>query len=123
MRSHELGRRAELAVSDYLFARGFELLACNLRRGHLEIDLVARQGALVVATEVRTRGAGSFVGAFASVTRTKRDRLRAALERLWHQRLARMPGVDRVRVDVAAVTFRGQQTLVDYVDDAFAFVA
>jgi putative endonuclease len=118
MSPHELGRRAELAVADYLFVGGFELLARNLRLGPLEIDLVARRGALVVMTEVRTRGATSFVGPFASVTRTKRLRLRAAADRLWRERLARIPSIERVRVDVAAVTFRGKQTLVDYAEDA-----
>lgn len=118
MTPHELGRRAELAVADYLFACGFELLAQNLRVGPFELDVVARQGSLVVVTEVRTRGPGSFVGPFASVTWRKRARLRAAVNRLWRTRLAQRNDVERLRVDVAAVTFRGRQTLVEYVEDA-----
>jgi putative endonuclease len=123
MSPHELGRRAELAVGDYLRVCGFELLARNLRLGALEIDLVARRGPLVVLTEVRTRSAPSFVGPFASVTRTKRLRLRAAAERLWRERLAGMPDIERIRIDVAAVTFRDGQTVVDYVEDALGFAA
>jgi putative endonuclease len=118
MSPHELGRRAELAVADYLFACGFGLLAQNLRVGPFELDIVAQRGPLVVVAEVRTRGPGSFVGPFESVTWRKRARLRAAVDRLWRQRLARRTDVERLRVDVAAVTFRGRQTLVEYVEDA-----
>jgi putative endonuclease len=66
-----------------LFARGFSVLARNLRLGVLEIDIVARSGSLVVVVEVRTRGQGSFVGAFESVTPTKRANLTRAVARLW----------------------------------------
>jgi putative endonuclease len=118
MTRHELGQRAELAVADYLFASGFDVLARNLRVGPYELDVVARRGPLVVATEVRTRGPTSFVGPFASVGWEKRRRLRAAVERLWRRSLARMPGVARVRIDVAAVTFRGRETFVEYAPDA-----
>jgi Holliday junction resolvase-like predicted endonuclease len=84
---------------------------------------VARRGTLIVVAEVRTRGATSFVGPFASVTRTKRLRLRAAADRLWRERLAPMANVERMRIDVAAVTFRQGQTIVDYAEDALGLAA
>ncbi len=115
---HARGRRAELAVADYLEAEGFSILARNLRLGHLEIDLVARRGPLVVVVEVRTRGPGSFVGGLASVTRQKRQRLLRAADRLWRSRLAKMPDVERMRIDVAAVTFEGGETRVEYIEGA-----
>jgi putative endonuclease len=114
----ELGRRAELAVADLLFASGFELLARNLRLGPLELDVVARKGPLLVMTEVRTRGPGSFVGPFASIGRTKRAHLFAAARRLWRSKSAWTKGVERVRIDVAAVTFAGIETYVEYVPGA-----
>jgi len=79
----ELGRLAEFAVADYLFAAGFDLIARNVRLGRLELDLVARKGSLLVVTEVRTRGPTALVGPFESVTRAKRARTIAAVERLW----------------------------------------
>jgi putative endonuclease len=117
---HELGSRAELAVADFLFARGFDILDRNVRLGALELDIVARRRSLVVVTEVRTRGRGALVRAFESVTRTKRVRLGRAVERLWRSSLSRMPGVVRVRIDVAAVTFAGGVTRVEYVEGALA---
>ncbi len=110
----ELGRRAELSVADYLFARGFSLLGRNVRLGRLELDVVARDGPLVVVVEVRTRGPGALVRAFESVTWQKRARLARAVERLWRDRLVSMADVQHVRIDAAAVTFIGRQTRLEY---------
>ena len=114
----ELGQRAELAVADYLFALGFELLARNLRLGHLELDVVARHGTLLVVTEVRTRGRGSYLRAFESVTPLKRARVITAVDRLWRRRSSWMTGVERVRIDAAAVSFVGRATHVEYIPAA-----
>jgi putative endonuclease len=114
----ESGRRAEAAVADYLVANGFDVLARNLRLGALELDIVARRGALVVVVEVRTRGPTAFQTAFESVTAEKRARLHKAVERLWREKLDAMTDVERVRIDVAAVTFTGGRTAVEYVEGA-----
>jgi putative endonuclease len=114
----ELGRRAELAVADCLFALGFDVLARNLRLGHLELDVIARRGPLLVVTEVRTRGAGSYLSALESVTPVKRARVLKAVDRLWRRGGDWTMGVDRVRVDVAAVSFVGRETHVEYVPAA-----
>jgi putative endonuclease len=113
-----IGRRAESAVADFLFADGFTLLARNLRLGALELDVVARKGCLVVIVEVRTRGPGAWVGAFESVTWAKQRRILRAAERLWRTRLARSVTIQRVRMDVAAVTFAGGRTSIEYVAGA-----
>lgn len=108
-----LGSCAEIAGADFLFASGYEILERNLHLGRLELDVVARRGPLVVVAEVRTRGPGSFERPFESISRSKRRRLRHAMERLWRTRLARMTDVDRVRVDAIAVDFRGGVTSVE----------
>lgn len=115
---HERGRRAELAVADYLVANGFAILGRNVRLGPLELDVIAQRRGLVVVVEVRTRGPRSFLSSFESITRSKRARLVRAVERLWRERLARIPSVERVRIDVAAVTFDGGKTRVEYVAGA-----
>ncbi len=114
------GRLAELAVADYLVADGFIVLGLNMRLGRLELDVVAQRGDLVAVVEVRTRGSGSFEGAFESVSPRKRARLLRAVERLWQERLAAMPSVERVRIDVAAVTFDGGTTRIEYAAGAIA---
>ncbi|MDP8999048.1 MAG: YraN family protein [Myxococcota bacterium] len=117
-RANERGRRAELAVADYLVAQGFALIARNLRLGALELDVVAQRGGLVAVVEVRTRGGGSLEGPFESISPAKRARLLRAVDRLWRERLSGMSNVERVRIDAAAVTFAGGQTSVEYVAGA-----
>jgi putative endonuclease len=99
-------------------ADGFRILATNLRLGHLELDVVAQKGTLVVVVEVRTRGRGAFEGALASISPSKRRHLLLATERLWRHQLARDPGVERVRIDVAAVHWVGSSTRVEYLRGA-----
>lgn len=98
-----LGERAERAAADWLVAQGFELLAANLRVGRFEVDLVLRDGPVIVIVEVRSRGPGAWTGALESIDAKKRDRLRAAGERLWRDRFARDASVERLRFDAAAV--------------------
>ena len=101
---HRFGREAEEMAAAHLAKNGFRLLWRNLRIGALEIDIVARKGNLVVVVEVRSRGPGSFEKPLASVSRTKRRTLLRAVRALWKGRLAKMDDVQRVRIDVAAVT-------------------
>jgi putative endonuclease len=98
-----LGDRAERAAADWFIAKGFELLATNVRVGRFEVDLVLRDGPVIVCVEVRTRGPGSWTGALESIDAKKRARLRAAGKRLWLDRFARDVTVERLRFDAAAV--------------------
>jgi putative endonuclease len=50
-----LGRRGEAAAQKYLSARGYKIIAANVRLGRKEIDLIARQGRQTVFVEVKTR--------------------------------------------------------------------
>ena len=95
------GARAEDAVVDYLTANGFALLARNVRRGALEIDLVARRGDLAVVVEVRTRGSEKYGGAAASIDWRKRTRIVRATRLLLrtYTQFAQL----RVRFDVIVV--------------------
>ena len=96
------GRAAERVVADLYAARGFLVLGHNLRLGALEVDLLVRKGALVVAVEVRARRPGALVSAFASVGAKKRQRLGRAVRRLWWA-LRGDAGIERLRLDVVAV--------------------
>jgi putative endonuclease len=101
-------------------ARGYAILAENLRVGRLEIDVLARLGPVVAVVEVRTRGKGSFVTALESLSRTKRQRLLAAADRLWQSRFANQADVSRMRIDVAAVSFEEGAPRVEYIEGAVA---
>ncbi|MBN2192953.1 MAG: YraN family protein [Polyangiaceae bacterium] len=111
--------RAERAVVAHLAARGFEIVATNLRLGRLELDVVARQGSLVVVVEVRHRGPSSWTSGFGSIDQEKRARVRRAGERLWQRRYRHDESVDRLRFDAASVVFDGERAIVEYVEAAF----
>jgi putative endonuclease len=111
---------AEAAVAAYLERRGFAIVARNLRLGHLELDVIARQGALIVVVEVRTRGPGAWTTAFGSIDSAKRRRIRRAGERLWQRRYKNDASVERMRFDAASVSFGPDAEVhVEYVEAAF----
>jgi putative endonuclease len=117
--AYRRGRFAEEAVADYLEAKGLEILAVNLKVGRFELDIVARDGDTVVVVEVRTRGRLSFQTGFESVVPAKAKRVRMAGERLWRSRFERDARLNRMRFDVAVVTFEAGETLVEYCRAAF----
>jgi putative endonuclease len=106
-------------VAAWLAEHGYEIVATNLRVGMLEIDLVARQGAVVAVVEVRTRGPTARTTGFGSMTFLKRHRIRRAGERLWQRRYRHDPSVERMRFDVASVRLDMDPPVVEYVVAAF----
>ena len=115
-----LGKRAEAAVAEHLGTMGIEVIDANVRVGRFEIDLLARDGEVIVVVEVRTRGAGAWVRALDSIDWRKRQHIRHAGERLWRDRFARRKDVERMRFDCASVTFDAEGGAhVEYVRAAF----
>lgn len=110
--SVQKGREAEELAAAHLREAGFDVLWRNVRIGALEIDLVAKKDDLVAIVEVRARGAGSFESPLASVGRDKRLRLLKAARGLFRGRLKAMPDVQRVRIDVIAITAPETETPV-----------
>jgi putative endonuclease len=96
----DLGRRGEQVATEYLTAAGMEILARNWRCPEGEIDIVAREGGVLVAVEVRTRSSRSHGTAFESVTQEKVIRLRRLVARF---RREHPENFDAVRVDVIAL--------------------
>jgi putative endonuclease len=100
-RRQETGRRAEELAAGFLRQQGLTILMRNYRCRVGELDIVAREGDVLVVAEVRTRADDSYGGAAASVDRRKQLRLTRAAARLLQQRrdLAQLP----VRFDVIVV--------------------
>ena len=107
-------------MAEFLTRAGLELLGRNVRVGRLEIDILAREGPVVVVVEVRTRGAGSWQSALDSVDYGKQQRLRRAAAVLWSRRFARQRDIERMRFDVASVDLEsGPEPSVEYIRAAF----
>jgi putative endonuclease len=112
----ELGRRAEALVAAYLERMGFAILERNARLGHLELDLIARRGGLLVFCEVRARSNDRFISPAHTITPVKIQRLRQAAV-LW-LRQARLGHVE-VRFDAACVVFDRPEGRLTYYEAAF----
>ena len=69
------GSAAEGIAAEYLEARGIAVLARNVRCKAGELDLVCRDGDVLVIVEVRQRRGHDFGGALASVTRHKQRKI------------------------------------------------
>src|SRR5689334_22678409 len=101
MDRRQTGTQAENSAAAFLEQQGFEIVARNFLRRVGELDLVARDGDLLVVAEVRTRADDRFGGAAASVTPSKQRRIAmtAALFLDQHPELRRC----RVRFNVLVV--------------------
>lgn len=75
MHKGELGAAAEERAAIHLGKRGLTPVARNWRVRGGEIDLIMRDGAVLVFVEVRARAGAAYGGAAASITATKRARL------------------------------------------------
>ena len=91
------GAAAEALAASYLAARGLTVVHRNYRCRGGEIDLVARDGEMLVFVEVRLRRNRAFGTAAESITAAKRRRLRLAarhyLARLGHEPPCRFDAV------------------------------
>lgn len=97
----DLGRRGEDRALAHLQAHGLELIERNYRCRAGEIDLVMREGDVLVLVEVRSRTRSDYGSAAASIGAGKQRRFGLAARHLMLTRpqLRRM----RARFDVVAI--------------------
>jgi len=74
------GGEAEARAAEYLAGQGLVIVTRNWRCKGGEIDIIARDGGVLVFVEVRARASSAFGGAAASITAAKRARLWHAAE-------------------------------------------
>ncbi len=72
------GARAEELAAEFLMRHGLATVARNFRTRFGEIDLVARDGRMLVSVEVRMRSSTRYGGALESISAQKRARLVSA---------------------------------------------
>ncbi|MFD0058231.1 YraN family protein [Streptomyces sp. NPDC127168] len=97
-----LGKYGETLAARRLTGAGMTVLERNWRCGRTgEIDIVARDGDVLVVCEVKTRRNGSFEHPMAAVTPEKAERLRRLAERWIQAHGGAPPG--GVRIDLVGV--------------------
>ena len=111
-----LGDLGEDEACRELRRRGYAILARRYRTRHGELDIIARDGDVLVFVEVKTRSSGAFGGPLDAVTSDKQRRLiRMALEYIGRSRLTAVA----CRFDVVGVLREGGETRVEVVANAF----
>ncbi|MGW2637955.1 YraN family protein [Streptomyces sp. NPDC001348] len=101
-RRSAMGKYGEDLAARRLGEAGMTVLQRNWRCGRTgEIDIVARDGDVLVVCEVKTRRAGSFQHPMAAVTPAKAQRLRGLAERWTQEHGGAPPG--GVRIDLIGV--------------------
>ena len=96
----QTGRRGEAQAEQFLKKAGLKIIARNVRVGHDEIDLIAKQQKTLIFVEVKTRGDERFGRPAAAVDRAKRRKLSRAAIRFLKKHHLRPP---YIRFDVIEV--------------------
>lgn len=103
-RNRDLGARGEALAAEYLEGLGYRLLDRNWRSGREgELDLIARDGAEIVAVEVKTRSGTTAGHPLEAITLRKAQRLRRLLLS-WVR--DRHPRASKLRIDAVGIVMR-----------------
>jgi putative endonuclease len=78
--NQRVGKWGEQIATDYLTKRGYEIVTRNARTPYGEIDIVAKQGEIVIFVEVKTRTSDKMGLPEDSITARKRKHMLAAAE-------------------------------------------
>lgn len=108
------GREGETLAANFLEGRGLKIVDRNFRVRGGEIDLVCRDGKVLVFVEVRLRSRSDFGGAAASIGQRKRQRIILAARHY----LAGKPDID-CRFDCILLDAL-DPARVDWIRDAFS---
>ena len=112
---NKTGTEGEQLACQWLEAHGFRILHRNWRHGRHEIDIVARQGSLLVVVEVKTRGSARWGDPELAVGPAKCRRLMQAGEEL----VQGMPDDPELRFDVLSITHTPSGPEFLHIPDAF----
>lgn len=111
----EIGELAEKHARNYLRTQGYEILDFNWYYGHLELDIIARDGDELVIVEVKSRNGLRYEHPSEAVTNAKMKRIVEAADAYIIEK-----DLDyETRFDVITVIFFGQDFELEHFKDAF----
>lgn len=117
-KSHRhIGNDAEDFACEFLLQKGWEILDRNYYSGHSEIDIIARDGLIIVFVEVKMRSTTKFGQPFEQVTEAKVEHIFKAAE-AWILEHALQDS--QMRFDVIGILNRkGKAPELNHIPDAF----
>ncbi len=112
---NELGKLGEQLAIKHLREKGYQILAVNWYFGHHEIDIIAKDGEMLVIVEVKTRATDAFGEPELAVNKQKqRSIVKAADAYIQENDLA-----IETRFDVVSVIVTPNEKRIVHIDDAF----
>lgn len=111
---NDLGRWGEEQAVSFLEEQGYEILERDWKSGHLDIDIVARDGNTLVIVEVKTRRNRLFGAPEESIDYKKQLNLQRAMN---HYLKSHHTGSD-VRFDIISIVGTiGSKPEIDHIKD------
>ena len=112
--NQKIGQWGEDTAAVYLSGRGYEILARNARTPYGEIDIIAKQGDIVIFVEVKTLTSSKSFFPEQNVTARKRNHMLACAEHYTSEN-----GIDHWQIDVVAVEGKkGSEPKVTHFENA-----
>jgi putative endonuclease len=113
--SKEIGKLGEDLSVDFLINKSYKIVKRNWRFGHLELDLIAIDGANLVFVEVKTRSADYLVEPELSLTKKQQRFLIQAANAFIDMHAYDM----NARFDIISVVIHPEGHLINHIEDAF----
>ena len=115
-RHNETGRQGEALAAAYLTGRGYQILHCNWRHSHYEIDIIALKNGVLHFIEVKSRSGTNYGLPEDSVTKKKFNSLLQAADEFLFQH----PQYRHVQYDILSIsTARGQAPAYFFIEDVY----
>jgi len=112
--NQRIGKWGEEVASEHLMEKGCEILGRNVRTPYGEIDIVAKQGAITIFVEVKTRTSDKMGLPEESITARKREHMIACAEHY-----AAEHEIDHWQIDVISVEGKpGATPKITYFENA-----
>lgn len=113
---NEIGKIGEEMALKFLKSLGYEVLELNWRYKKLEIDIIAKDGDVLVAVEVKTRKSDVFGAPDVFVDKKKQRFLIKAINEYVNQRQLE----NEIRFDIVSVLYNNNnQEKVEHSKEAF----
>jgi putative endonuclease len=111
----EIGDKAEAIAQQFVSKLGYQILDTNWYHGHLELDIVAKDGNELVIIEVKSRNGIRYEHPSEAITNTKIKRIVEAADAYIQEKDIEQ----ETRFDVITVIFIGQKFELEHFKDAF----
>ncbi len=108
------GNQGENLATDFLQKKGYEVVMRNYRYKHSEIDVILKQGNLLVFVEVKTRSSSSFGEPEVFVDAKKASKIFEGAEQYIHE----VNWNGNIRFDIVSVKIGATPEIIHF-EDAF----